>query len=132
MMIEISRDGARFSIPDAEEREGFLRHAENLFAQAIQHTDECCEILVQRYGANRDWIDPGQFYYGHTGDQIENIISGRPIKSPEERVERAVEIILPQYLGLVEPGLYAAAIRKSQEEYRQNLSRYQPVQRGIV
>jgi len=123
--IEVSGEGMTITMPEPQ-KQAFIDHMGDLFAQSIEFTELCCKLLVEKYGAKHELVEPSQFYYKHCGQLIDYHIAGRPVATVEEVVAWAVANVRPEYLGLAEPGRHAAAIRRGQEDFRQTIQQYKP------
>ena len=64
---------------------------------------QCVDLLVNEHGARRAGIDISHFYYTSMGQEIGHVLDGKPMQTPREMVERAVEILWPWVVGLALP-----------------------------
>lgn len=123
--FEVSDGGMTITMPNPDKHE-FINHMVDLFAQSVEFAELCCALLIEKYGAKLDLIEPGQFYYKHCGQLIENAISGRAIENVEEVVTWAIANVRPEYLGVAEHGSRAGKIRLLQEDFRRICQQYRP------
>ena len=99
------------------DKEAFIASIASMSEQAIQLTEQCVRILVEKHDAHTDWIDPMMFYYRYLSKLVEFSINGTQPTVPEEMVNEAIRLYKPEFLGLKDPGRYALSILASRQEW---------------